>query len=443
MEVIETQHRADEVFGEARPPPEDEARQFHEDPAVNEDIIRAEFDRARDEGRGVGNRGLTLPVLQSSLSVLGHNDDGEVVFTTATLNALSLNSLDCIHKYVHLQRIFVDNNALSSLAPLRACESLVLVSAAFNQLDSRVFEDLLPAALTLQQLDLSDNHLTTLCGVHRFPFLTSLAVNNNRITRLAASNQISNLASLSRLHLAGNSIGEIESGAFERCPLRCLDLSKNKIDSLAHFVPLAQTLTVIALEDNNVMHLTEVKALQKLHTLALAGNNIYEMHETLVLAELPLLRKLSLIGNPLCSPSTLPDAPLLEDDNSDIVRRDTEEVVHAPQRPSATKRSLTRVSRAVALEEPQNAAFVPLLPDQEDALELEKKNEEERYRLSVLWRVPRVAELDGKVVEAAESAQAKNLEGGTDRDARSKSQKSFLAASGSAVNSLRKSHLKR
>ena len=444
----------------------EEMRQRNEELDAVAAEIEAAYAAALNGGDAASPHPLSEKVVSASLSNLGHNADGRVVYTTATLSSLSLSSVDVLARFKHLQKILLDQNHLESVAPLSACDSLVHVSLCGNQLTESVFQELAGAADTLQFVDVSHNRLTTLHGVHQFRFLNTLLAENNQIAEIKATGQLAELSSLWKLSLASNAISHVESGSFRECPLRLLDLSKNELHDLHNLLDLTRTLTVLGVEDNALMHISDVLRFTELSTVSLAGNNLYDMAEVHELASLRLLRTLTLIGNPLCSFGAMPDAPVDDDAASDIVCRDDdddEDIVAsdtAPHRPVAANiaaataarakqvtaepsRTVPSAVHAAALCKPQNAPFQPQPPQEADEAQLSALSEEQRYRLHVIWRVPKMAVLDGVEVTAEESANASYLVGGVDRDQRQNAERLLSstkgggAAAGSAMAAAR------
>jgi len=460
MEVVHPEER-DDVYGGPLPSDGDALPMLVDDTdepvdeapsaaAAGDADIDAAYDTAIlgvKPGEG-GARPLTYQIVQACLSQLKHTAQVRLAYTTATLNSLSLNTVQPLAKFPHVQKLLLDLNQLTDISPLAACTSLVTVSLAHNQLDNSCFAALDGAKVTLQYLDVSGNNITSLSGVGRFRFLNTLLADDNGITTIEDSpQQLGNLHSLWRLSLAANDIKQIAPRAFAHSPLRSVNLSRNHLASLSPLLPLAPTLTSLLLEENNVMHIQDIAEFKNLVLLELAGNNIYELGETALLSRLPLLRTTTLVGNPLCSVNAVPDAPIEDDDDGDCVRRDGEDAPPPPGSHTAKKRKQRAPSRFVpaaervaALREEKNAPYEPLAAHEEDEADLDDKDEEQRYRLQVIWRVPQIAALDGVSVSAEERAEAQNLVGGVDREKRIKAQRLLKTegAAGSAARMLRK-----
>lgn len=380
---------------------------------------------------------LEKEVIWASLSGLGHNDRGLVVYTTCALSSLSLSNVDALAAYPFLQRLVLDNNRLTTLQPLQHAASLLSISVAYNKLDQSVFKHLRASSSTLEKIDLSFNVLTSLDGVGAFPYLTEFHASNNAIKSVTRG-QLEGLRSLSKCVLQENHITSVDPDAFAKCSIRHLNISKNEITELKFVHRLQGTLATLNVADNNVMHFEPIVSLSLLSSLDLSGNNIYDQAELLMLSKVPTLREVGLIGNPLCSLSHGIHDVLDDDAASDVVLDD----LPPPKRDNALEQEAARKTIVAAPISKERAAppVVDQSPEEEDEGELNHLSLEQQYRLMVLWKAPNIYKLDGVDVSPQELTLSKNLKGGADRTHRQEVKSKFLvSASGSAANSLRKS----
>lgn len=427
-------------------------------------------------------RPLTPEIVQASLSGLGHTAECGVVYTCVTLSSLLLADVNCLAPYRHLQKILVDSNCLTTLQPLAQCNALVHLSAARNRLTEKVFEEIAGAWDSLQFLDVSANQVATLQGVSSFPFLSELLADNNRVTAIATG-QLTKLHSLHTLSLVDNSIERIDDDAFAGVPVRRLRLDQNHINSLQPLVILKNTLSFLSVSVNNIMHFAPfVVHMKHLDTFDFSGNNAHDLGEIHALAEPPLLRTVSLLGNPLCTLGPRPNQDGEDrDDASDIVQDDApsgsaaaaiaaaatpavaavaavpspttksgggkagaasnkegkqpqrqqQQWQERPQKPLPLRRTAEELSRGMFSGKEDD--IVALRPAEEDRIELLSKPMQAQYRLRVLWRAPGITVLDGVEVTPEELAAAQNLEGGMDRDRRSETRKKYLMATVAAA----------
>ena len=407
----------------------------------NQQLI-AEVIRQASAGGNRQARPLLKEVVCASLSGLGHNEKGHVVYTTLNLTSLSLGDINLLRSYPFLQRVHLDGNQLTTLAPLSEAVSLIAVSAAHNKLKNDVFGAFESSTKSLEFLDLSFNEITSIAGgVKKYPFLQELRIAHNGITSLRCG-EIDDLHSLRVLDVSSNLLTTIETNAFVGCALTYLNVSLNELTDISFVLPLSRTLSWVDASDNNMMHFEEVQKLTKLTTLLLAGNNTYDNSEILNLAKLAMLRELSLIGNPLCNLSHGINEPLDDDAGSDVVAAD-EEGEKASGGTTGTRgrkaapAATTVESNAVSGKPFAAATNIDKSPDEEDAEEFANLTLEQQYRLTILWRVPSITVLDGKTVTPQELTLANNLQGGADREKRSAARTKYLTAAGSAANAIR------
>lgn len=413
-------------------------------PEVDEQEI---IDQILKKGLNTDARPLAKDVICASLSCMGHNERGLVVYTTCTLASLCLSNIDSLASYPFLQRIVLDNNHLTTLQPLQHCRSLVSLSAAHNKLDKSVFKHVLASCASLERLDVSFNELTSLDGVGAFPYLNEFYATNNHVKQLTRG-QLEGLRSLTKVHLFENQISTIDPEAFSKCcNLRHLNLAKNEISDMRFVTMLEGCLVTLNLSDNNIMHFEAVLGMSVLTTLDLSGNNIYDHSELSYLARVPSLRDVGLLGNPLCSLSHGIHDVLDDDAASDIVIGDAAApATHASHRDSAlgiSSSSTSGVKRPIVpapiSKERAAAPVVDQAPEEEDEQELQKLSLEQQYRLTVLWKAPNILRLDGVDVPPQELTMSRNLRGGADRSHRQEMKTKFLStASGSVINSIRK-----
>ena len=382
-------------------------------------------------------RPLTIDFVCAALSGLGHNDSGNIVFTTVTLSNLSLNSIECLSKFRYLQRCVMDNNKISNSSPLRFLSSLVHFSACHNQLDSTVFESLRSSCETLQFVDVSSNQITTLESLGSFSFLNEVHADNNEIHTLGEG-VFGGCTSLRTLTLSSNKMISINAKAFLGCPIRTLDLSSNLLGDLEPLNAVKETLTSLNVSNNSIMHFSMVSMFTRLTSLDLTGNNAYDISEVYSLAQLPALRSVHLLGNPLCSLSLNGESGNSDYDViSDVVRDDVAVSTSKQQRKPPLVHGTLHIP-APNSEKAASANEVVLLPpEEENKRELAQQPLDAQYRLRVLWRAPNLTYLDGVRVTPEESARSQNLEGGADKTVRQKARSTFLVATGNVTQTVR------
>ena len=436
------------------------------DDRANSRVLDSAYAMSMEVGQGDGGNGRALipEIVQASLSGLGHNSEGRIVYTTVSLASLSLISIDILAQYPFLQKVVVDHNQLSSLKALALCRSLTYVSAVSNQLTSDVFDDLEASSVTLEYLDVTNNMLDNLQGLHKLRYLRTFRVDENKLTKIT-SDEMSQSRSLSVFSFSNNEVSHIDEDAFANTPIRSLNANQNHLSDLSPFMTLKGTVSTLSCANNNIMHFECITALRRLHTLDLSGNNAYDIGEVHALAQLPLLRTVSLISNPLCS---LHDTSVPQDDSddaaSDIVQPDEPAAGATPAKPEPNAKSPPPKPKLIGSDglkpkdignrkQRQDAKITSLkmfvneeddiaalTPQEEDKIQFLTADSESQYRLRVLWRAPNITHLDDRAVDPAELAHAKKLEGGATRENRLNARTNFLTSGGSAAFALRQAN---
>ncbi|KAJ7412993.1 platelet glycoprotein Ib alpha chain [Pitangus sulphuratus] len=178
-----------------------------------------------------------------------------------------------MNKVKDLLEVNCTGKALSTVpADLPADTGILLLSA--NRLVSLSTSAFLPLS-QLQDLDLSDNGLTTLHTGALLPSLKELTLSHNALETLPT---LQGLPALTRLAVAHNSLVTLAPGAFRTVPqLQDLDLRGNQLRTLPQeaFAGLG-TLKDLDLSDNLLEELPKelLQDLQKLETLWLSGNRL-------------------------------------------------------------------------------------------------------------------------------------------------------------------------
>ncbi|KAK7199867.1 hypothetical protein NESM_000034600 [Novymonas esmeraldas] len=242
---------------------------------------------------------LTLDELKGGLSDLGHNRYGELVYTRCDLAARHLRALPALHRYIHLQRLCVDDNGLTELDAVRHMPQLVHLHARRNRLTSDVFGSLAVAAAgCLERLYLDDNCITSLSGLERLPFLLDFTCCGNRIRQVPAS-CLGAAQRLMRFAIADNVVEEIEINAFAAArQLRVLELEGNLLSSTEFLQSLTPQAERVNIANNRARHLsTALTQLTCLTALDVGRNGLVGLTELRVLRSLKALRTVTFSGN--------------------------------------------------------------------------------------------------------------------------------------------------
>ncbi|KAI5691228.1 hypothetical protein MNV84_07933 [Leishmania braziliensis] len=242
---------------------------------------------------------LTLEELYSSLSDLGHNPYGELVYTRSHLASKHLRAVPGLQQYAHLQRLCVNDNHLTELDAVRYMPQLVHLHACHNRLTSDVFASLAASAAgCLEQLYLDDNCITSLDGLEKLPFLLDFTCRSNQVRHLPA-HCLSAAQRLTRFSLRGNTLERVDTNAFAVAQLlRELELSENLLSSTDFLYSVTSKIEKVNIASNSVRRLSAaVEVLSCLSVLDVGRNELSGLKELLVLRRLKGLRTLEFAGN--------------------------------------------------------------------------------------------------------------------------------------------------
>ncbi|XP_024135695.1 protein phosphatase 1 regulatory subunit 42 isoform X2 [Oryzias melastigma] len=156
----------------------------------------------------------------------------------------------------------------------------------------------------LSVLFLYDNKITQICNLDFASNLTHLYMQKNNITFI---DNLHNLQKLSNLYLGGNRIAVVE-GLEQLGQLKELHLEGQRLapgekllfDSRT-LLSLAETLSVLNINNNNIDDITDLSVLKNLQHFSAAFNKLQSLEEIEgVLSHWPKLIQLDLRGNPVC-----------------------------------------------------------------------------------------------------------------------------------------------
>lgn len=279
----------DPVLDSARSPPEDNTHSF----------LTVGANAVPLDSKVFASDTLTQAITEKSLSVLGHNHLGQVVFSCSNLKGLGLVDISRLSGYRFLQKIILDQNKLQSLEALQNLQYLVYLSATDNMLTDGCFDCLRSSSANLEHLQLNNNQLTSLNGLEQLPYLINFSAAHNKITKLTAEN-FSTLKSLMRVQLRGNCIEKVEPQTFYGAQhIRLLDLSHNKVEDMLFTAYITENLEALYLSDNSISRVGRSMAqCQSLVLLDIKNNRIDTIEELQNICPAPGLRKLYINGNP-------------------------------------------------------------------------------------------------------------------------------------------------
>ncbi|KAI9091547.1 hypothetical protein DFS34DRAFT_323839 [Phlyctochytrium arcticum] len=272
----------------------------NEEPAILPELPpKVEIDAAAaaqmNEEAAYRQRLQALPIgfeqLRRGLSILSRSPDGlRQVYTKLSLPNTSLTDISFLNSYPYIQVLELPGNNITSTTPLSPLKYLTHLDLSNNKL-TRALECDPP--YNLQYVDLSKNLITDMEGLERHRFLTYLCLDRNLIRNMTSLTACKHLT-----HLSIRSNNLLGIYGLDDLPLKVLDLSYNRIDSLRGLASLDE-LQELYLSHNAISDLSILILLKSLRTLDLTANDIPKLDSIRPLHSLPLLRDLSLTSNPL------------------------------------------------------------------------------------------------------------------------------------------------
>ncbi|XP_043319683.1 leucine-rich repeat and guanylate kinase domain-containing protein isoform X1 [Cervus canadensis] len=230
-------------------------------------------------------------VVAEKLYQLGRSGSGtEQVYLSLTLSDLDLTDVSILCGYVHLQKLDLSVNKIEDLSCVSCMPYLLELNASQNHL--KTFFNFKPPK-NLKQVDFSCNQISEMCSLSAYESLTKLILDSNEITEISGLELCSSLTYLS---LANNRITTING--LGMLPIKILCLSNNQIEKITGLDDL-RVLQILDLSQNQISSLQGLEGHDFLEVINLEDNKIAELDEIEYIENLPLLRVLNLLRNPI------------------------------------------------------------------------------------------------------------------------------------------------
>ena len=234
--------------------------------------------------------------IAKGLSNRGYSANGtHLVYLDLSLANKNLCNISLLENYEFIQHLDVSNNKLSNINVISKLKFLLSLDASNNMIETL---PTLSPPLNLLTANFSYNRIRKMGNVGRVSSLLTLNLDNNEISVIYG---LDDCISLKELTLNNNKISQISG--LDRLHLHVLHLNNNKINKISGLEELGK-LQSLHLANNNIRSLRGLQGKMVLSELKLEGNDIIDLLEIKQLQALPLLRKLTLMLNPLTS---LPD----------------------------------------------------------------------------------------------------------------------------------------
>ncbi|XP_074223134.1 leucine-rich repeat and guanylate kinase domain-containing protein isoform X5 [Camelus bactrianus] len=277
----------EEYQGEEEEEDEGEGEGEGEGEVESEESSESEMLDLEEEFDGV----LREEVVAEKLYQLGRSGSGtEQVYLSLTLSGLDLIDISILCGYVHLQKLDLSVNKIEDLSCVSCMPYLLELNASQNKLTS--FFNFKPPK-NLKKVDFSCNQISAMCDLSAYQALTKLILDSNEITHISGLDQCSNLTHLS---LAKNKLTAIDG--LGMLPIKILSLSNNQIEKITGLDDL-RALQILDLSHNQISSLQGLESHDFLEVINLEDNKIAELSEIEYIENLPLLRVLNLLRNPI------------------------------------------------------------------------------------------------------------------------------------------------
>ncbi|XP_078275659.1 LOW QUALITY PROTEIN: leucine-rich repeat and guanylate kinase domain-containing protein, partial [Rhinoraja longicauda] len=234
---------------------------------------------------------LTEDILVEGLSNLGHSATGlEQAYLHLSLLNNELSDISILCNYIHLQKLELTNNKITDLRCVSYMPYLLQLDASHNALTSLTG---LKLPKNIKEVDLSYNEITNMKELSGYPFLSKLNLGNNQIRAIAG---FQNCRSLSFVSMAENRL--LEVNGLDYMPIKFIFLQGNQLVNVKGLQNLKR-LHKVDLSRNKIETLIGLEDHDLLEIINLENNQISDMDEILHMRNLPLLRELNLLRNPI------------------------------------------------------------------------------------------------------------------------------------------------
>ncbi|XP_012876997.1 PREDICTED: leucine-rich repeat and guanylate kinase domain-containing protein [Dipodomys ordii] len=226
-----------------------------------------------------------------ALHNLGRSGPGTgQVYLDLSLSDYGLVDIRILSRYVHLQKLDLSVNKIEDLSCVSCMPYLLELNASQNRLTT--FFHFKPPK-NLKKVDFSFNHISQMSDLSAYHGLTKLILDNNEIEEITGLEMCNNLTHLS---LANNKISVING--LNALPIKILCLSNNQIEKITGLENL-KTLQNLDLSHNQISSLQGLENHDLLEVIDLEDNKVAQLSEIEYIENLPILRVLNLLRNPI------------------------------------------------------------------------------------------------------------------------------------------------
>ncbi|XP_076202449.1 leucine-rich repeat and guanylate kinase domain-containing protein isoform X2 [Aptenodytes patagonicus] len=258
-----------------------------EDKQEEDDKEEEESQRTEGQCDGV----LDEDTVAEGLHKLGRSAPGiEYVYLNLSLSGRELSDINILSRYVHLQKLELSYNKINDLSCISHMPHLLELNASNNELTTYF---IFKPPKNLKEVDFSHNQIPKMQDLSAYQSLTKLLLDFNNIEEIRG---LEKCHSLTHLSLSHNRL--IAISGLENLPIRILNLSSNRIEKITGLDSL-KTLQKLDLSSNKITSLEGLEEHDLLDVINLEDNQIAELRELECIEDLPLLRVLNLLKNPV------------------------------------------------------------------------------------------------------------------------------------------------
>ncbi|XP_059673018.1 leucine-rich repeat and guanylate kinase domain-containing protein [Gavia stellata] len=256
-----------------------------------EDKQEADDEEESQHTEGQFDGVLDEDTVAEGLHKLGRSAPGiEYVYLNLSLSGRELSDINILSRYIHLQKLELSYNKINDLSCISHMPYLLELNASNNELTTYfVFKP----PKNLKEVDFSYNQIPKMQDLSAYQSLTKLLLDFNNIEEIRG---LEKCHSLTHLSLSHNRL--IAISGLEKLPIRILNLSSNQIEKITGLDSL-KTLQKLDLSSNKITSLEGLEEHDLLEMINLEDNQIAELHELECIEDLPLLRVLNLLKNPV------------------------------------------------------------------------------------------------------------------------------------------------
>ncbi|KAM8820165.1 leucine-rich repeat and guanylate kinase domain-containing protein [Eudromia elegans] len=257
-----------------------EDEEDEEDEEEEEEPVEDEFDGVLDED-----------TVAEGLHQLGRSAPGiDYVYLHLSLPDRKLSDINILSRYVHLQKLELSYNKINDLSCISQMPYLLELNASNNKLTTYfVFKP----PKNLKEVDFSYNEIPKMQDLSSYQSLTKLLLDFNNIEEIRGLEKCRSLIHLSVSHNRLTAISGLEN-----LPIKILNLSSNRIEKITGLESL-KAVQNLDLSSNKITSLEGMEGHDLLEVINLEDNQIAELGELEYIEDLPLLRVLNLLKNPI------------------------------------------------------------------------------------------------------------------------------------------------